>query len=347
MSTMRRLATAAMCVAIVTALTPHVTTAALLLDAVDDAYSTGRDQPLSVSAAAGVLDNDSGLSLSAAKRTDPAQGTVTFRSDGSFTYTPAAGYVGADSFKYDARLLNLLGIVVGTDTATVHLTVTAPPPTPTPTPDPTPAPTLDPTSAPTPTRTPKPTAAPTPAPTTTPASTPRPTTRPTATPVVPLPTLPLPSIPVPTIRPLPTLLPQPTPAPTSSARPTATPAPTPSAGVGEGPSTPPVGGPAGPVDPPRGGSGPGAGPGAPSAAPAGPPFVVSPNVEELDVDTVSITFDGFEWAVPVLVLSVPGLLIVIAVLVQSLIGLAWLPVTRRWLGNDRGRRPVLSGVVAR
>jgi hypothetical protein len=75
--------------------------------------------------------------------------------------------------------------------------------------------------------------------------------------------------------------------------------------------------------------------------------VVSANTAELDLDTVRITFDGFEWAVPVLVLTVPGLLIVIAVLVQSLIGLAWLPVTRRWLGNDRRRRPVLSGVAAR
>jgi hypothetical protein len=73
--------------------------------------------------------------------------------------------------------------------------------------------------------------------------------------------------------------------------------------------------------------------------------VVSPNIE-LDVDTVSITFDGFEWAVPALVLTVPGLLIVIAVLVQSLIGLAWLPVTRRWLGNDR-RRPRAAPLAAR
>jgi hypothetical protein len=49
----------------------------------------------------------------------------------------------------------------------------------------------------------------------------------------------------------------------------------------------------------------------------------------------------------VLVLTVPGLLIVIAVLAQSLIGLAWLPVTRRWLGNDRRRRPALARVAAR
>ena len=100
------------------------------------------------------------------------------------------------------------------------------------------------------------------------------------------------------------------------------------------------------MEPPQGGSGPGAPSQAP-AAPAEPPFVVSPNVLELDVDTVSITFDGFEWAVPVLVLTVPGLLIVIAVLAQSLIGLAWLPVTLRWLGNDRRRRPALARIGAR
>ena len=42
---------------------------------------------------------------------------------------------------------------------------------------------------------------------------------------------------------------------------------------------------------------------------------------------------------PALVLTVPGILIVIAVLVQTLIGLAWLPVARRWLGGDRRRAP--------
>jgi hypothetical protein len=52
-----------------------------------------------------------------------------------------------------------------------------------------------------------------------------------------------------------------------------------------------------------------------------------------------MSFGSFEWAVPALVLTVPGILIVIAVLAQALIGLAWLPVTRRWLGGDHRRQP--------
>jgi hypothetical protein len=314
------LAAAIGCAAAVTAWVAPVTTAGLLVTARDDAYTAVGDHALSVPAATGVLENDSGVGLTAAKRTNPAHGTVTVNSNGSFTYRPDAGYVGPDSFKYDARVLSL-GILV-TDTATVALTVTAPPPPPTP--DPTPAPT------------PAPTPQPTPAPTA--ALTPAPTVRPTTTPLLPLPT-------VPTL-PLPTLRPQPTATPAPSVRPTASPtsATTPTSNIGEGSSGPPVGGPAGPVEPPRGGSGSGPGPLPSSAAPAEPPFVVSPNVVELDVDTIANTFDGFEWAVPALVLTVPGLLIVIAVLAQSLIGLAWLPVARRWLGNDRRRRPAFARV---
>jgi len=61
-----------------------------------------------------------------------------------------------------------------------------------------------------------------------------------------------------------------------------------------------------------------------------------------------VTFESFEWAVPALVLTVPGILIVIAVLAQALIGLAWLPIARRWLGGDRRRRRVrAAGSAAR
>ena len=35
------------------------------------------------------------------KKTDPAHGTVTFNPDGSYTYTPATGYSGPDSFTYE------------------------------------------------------------------------------------------------------------------------------------------------------------------------------------------------------------------------------------------------------
>jgi hypothetical protein len=61
-----------------------------------------------------------------------------------------------------------------------------------------------------------------------------------------------------------------------------------------------------------------------------------------------MSFAGFEWAVPALVLTVPGILIVIAVVVQTMIGLAWLPVARRSLDNDRRRRrPGLAAVSSR
>ena len=50
---------------------------------------------------------------------------------------------------------------------------------------------------------------------------------------------------------------------------------------------------------------------------------------------------GFAWAVPGLVLSVPGLLLVLAVIgAQALSAFAWLPVVRRRIGSFevRGRR---------
>jgi hypothetical protein len=171
--------------------------------------------------------------------------------------------------------------------------------------------------------------------------TPTPTPEPTPQPTV----APLPSLPVPTIVTLPTLVPQPTSTPTAAAPPTPTPTPRSSTDASPEPS---LAAPAGPVSP--SGGGPGSGPGQDQRPPTGrdaPPFLVPAGADELDLDLVAISFTGFEWAVPALVLTVPGLLIVIAVLVQSLIGLAWLPVTRRWLGNDRRRRPTVSGAGGR
>ena len=44
------------------------------------------------------------------------------------------------------------------------------------------------------------------------------------------------------------------------------------------------------------------------------------------------------WAVPALVLTVPGLLLLLAVIAQAAGALLWLPVVRRWLGGFGLRR---------
>ncbi len=67
-----------------------------------DQYSTPEGTPLSVDAP-GVLANDSdadGDDLIAEKATDPAHGIATMAADGSFTYTPEAGFTGNDAFSY-------------------------------------------------------------------------------------------------------------------------------------------------------------------------------------------------------------------------------------------------------
>lgn len=73
--------------------------------AANDSYTTLANTTLTVSAP-GVLSNDTdadGNPLTAVKVTNPAHGTLTLNANGSFTYTPAAGYVGSDSFTYKAN----------------------------------------------------------------------------------------------------------------------------------------------------------------------------------------------------------------------------------------------------
>jgi len=70
----------------------------------NDSYTTNRDTVLNVSAP-GVLGNDTdveGSPLTASVVSNPAHGTLTFNADGSFTYTPAAGFSGTDTFTYQA-----------------------------------------------------------------------------------------------------------------------------------------------------------------------------------------------------------------------------------------------------
>ena len=71
--------------------------------AVNDAYSTNEDTPLSANPANGVRKNDTdadGDPLTVIKYTNPAHGTLNLNPNGGFTYTPTANYNGPDSFTY-------------------------------------------------------------------------------------------------------------------------------------------------------------------------------------------------------------------------------------------------------
>ena len=73
--------------------------------AVDESYTVDQDSVLTI-AASGVLSNDSdgdGDALTAELISAPAHGIISLQADGSFVYTPTAGYVGADSFSYVAK----------------------------------------------------------------------------------------------------------------------------------------------------------------------------------------------------------------------------------------------------
>ncbi len=89
----------------------------------NDSYNVAAGTPLSV-AAPGVLTNDSaapGKPLTAILISGPAHGTAALNPNGSFTYTPAAGFSGIDSFTYKANDGSL-----DSNPATVTLAVSAP-----------------------------------------------------------------------------------------------------------------------------------------------------------------------------------------------------------------------------
>jgi hypothetical protein len=87
----------------------------------DDAYATSEDTPLVVQAT-GVLANDtdpdSDVTLTAELVSGPSHGSLTFGTDGSFSYTPAANYFGPDAFTYRA-----VSGASTTNVATVSITV--------------------------------------------------------------------------------------------------------------------------------------------------------------------------------------------------------------------------------
>jgi VCBS repeat-containing protein len=97
--------------------------------AVNDSYSMIHDQTLTVPGPSGTMVNDSdpdtggfdGLTTSLVA--GPAHGTLTFHNDGSFVYTPNAGFGGTDSFTY-----KLSDPVHQSNTATVTISVKPPPP---------------------------------------------------------------------------------------------------------------------------------------------------------------------------------------------------------------------------
>ena len=88
-----------------------------------DSYTVNAGATLTV-AAPGVLANDTdadGNALTAVRVSGPAHGTLALSSNGSFTYTPVAGYSGADSYAYKAYDGRVYG-----NTAAVTITVRAP-----------------------------------------------------------------------------------------------------------------------------------------------------------------------------------------------------------------------------
>ncbi|MEM9511714.1 MAG: Ig-like domain-containing protein, partial [Cyanobacteria bacterium P01_E01_bin.48] len=94
-------------------------------EADDDSFATDFETALSVPAATGVLDGDTDLdgdNLTAVLENGPANGTLTLNDDGSFDYTPDAGFSGTDSFTYFAN-----DGEDNSNAATVELTVGDPP----------------------------------------------------------------------------------------------------------------------------------------------------------------------------------------------------------------------------
>ncbi|QDV83740.1 Ig-like domain-containing protein [Planctomycetes bacterium TBK1r] len=90
----------------------------------DDSFMTDRGSTLSISVAQGVLANDTDPesdSLAASVVSNPGNGTLSLSSDGTFTYSPNAGFTGVDSFTYRAS-----DGVLSSNVATVSITVSDP-----------------------------------------------------------------------------------------------------------------------------------------------------------------------------------------------------------------------------
>ncbi|HWU04489.1 MAG TPA: Ig-like domain-containing protein [Novosphingobium sp.] len=88
----------------VTTSTPVISTPVYIAPlAAADSFAAHEGSALTISASSGVLANDThdvSLTLAASVKTGPAHGTLSLAADGSFVYTPTAGYHGTDSFTY-------------------------------------------------------------------------------------------------------------------------------------------------------------------------------------------------------------------------------------------------------
>ncbi|MEI4234586.1 Ig-like domain-containing protein, partial [Roseovarius sp. D22-M7] len=91
----------------------------------DDGYTVRAGEALTVAAGAGLLLNDTdpdGDPLEVVGFGNAGNGSVAPSSDGSFTYTPDAGFVGTDSFVYTISD----GLEIATATVTIDVTNAAP-----------------------------------------------------------------------------------------------------------------------------------------------------------------------------------------------------------------------------
>ncbi len=94
--------------------------------AVDDAYQVFQNGVLDVDAAAGVLANDTDPEMdpmTAVLINGVSNGSLTFRADGSFTYTPDAGFQGDETFTYQVtdgpNVSNMATVAVTVDDAPI------------------------------------------------------------------------------------------------------------------------------------------------------------------------------------------------------------------------------------
>jgi Bacterial Ig domain len=89
----------------------------------NDVYYTKVDQPLDASAP-GVLSNDNAIPSAYATYVSVQNGDVALNDDGSFSYTPPAGFSGVDSFDYSVDDTD--GTNTYTATVTIHVDSTPP-----------------------------------------------------------------------------------------------------------------------------------------------------------------------------------------------------------------------------